>query len=184
MTDPSEGATAMEARTRRAAVTARPLRELHRAARAVVLGLLLCCLLPVFFGWTTTVVLTGSMAPALRPGDVVIAAPVPAARIGALAPGAVVLVHDPAHPGGLLLHRFVGFNPDGTLITKGDANAIRDPRPVPRNALRGVARFRIPWIGTPKLWARDHKVLPLVALGFLLVALVVPGRSRTRGAAG
>jgi len=27
-------------------------------------------------------------------------------------------------------------------------------------------------------------VLPLVALGFLLVALVVPGRSRTRGAAG
>ena len=87
----------MEARTRRAAVTARPLRELHRAARAVVLGLLLCCLLPVFFGWTTTVVLTGSMAPALRPGDVVIAAPVPAARIGALAPGAVVLVHDPAH---------------------------------------------------------------------------------------
>ena|SRR5256885_11443179 len=172
----------MQAGTRRAAGAAWPL--LRRALLGVVLGLLLCSLLPVLFGWTTTVVLTGSMAPKLRPGDVVIAAPVPGARVGALAPGAVVLVADPGHPGALLLHRLVGFNADGTLITKGDANAVRDSLPVPRSSVRGVARFRIAWLGTPKLWARDHKVLPLVALGFLLVALVVPGWPRVRGAVG
>src|SRR5881392_868454 len=93
--------------------------ELRRAALAALGGLLLWSLVPVLFGWTVTVVVSGSMVPTLRPGDVVVVSPVRAADVGRLTPGKVILVADPAHPGQLLSHRLVGFTTDGNLITKG-----------------------------------------------------------------
>src|SRR5438034_93502 len=52
----SEGTPGMESGTRRAAGVAWPLRELRRALLAAVVGLLLCSVVPLLFGWTTTVV--------------------------------------------------------------------------------------------------------------------------------
>jgi signal peptidase len=161
-------------RTRGARLTAvlvSALHEVRTAVLGVIVVLLLSSVLPVLFGWTATVVVSGSMTPTVYAGDVVAAAPVPAREVSKLAPGAVVLVSDPGHPGRLLLHRLVGFNPDGTLITKGDANRLPDGRAVAPDAVRGVARLRVPGIGTPYLWITESKVLPLVALGVLLVAL-------------
>jgi len=155
-----------------------PLDELRRAALAAVGGLVLWSVLPVVIGWTATVVVSGSMVPSLRPGDVVVVSPAGAGDIAKLTPGTIILVADPGHPGRLLTHRLVGFTPNGELITKGDANAVRDGRSVPPSGLRGVARLRIPWIGSPRLWVRDRKPVPLLALGVLVVALLTPRRRR------
>ena len=160
-----------------------PLYQLRRVVRALLAGLVLCSVVPVLLGWTVTVVVSGSMVPALRVGDVVAAAPVPAADVPKLAIGTIVLVSDPGHSGRLLIHRLVGFNPDGTLITKGDANAVRDGRPVPPSGVRGVARVRVPVIGMPRLWATEGKPLPLIAMGILLLALFAPGRNAAGSAA-
>src|SRR2546430_7665489 len=99
--------------------------ELRRAALAALGGLLLWSVLPVLFGWTATVVVSGSMVPVLRPGDVVVVSPVKAGDVGKLTPGKVILVSDPAHPGQLLTHPLAGVTTDGNLIPKGDANAVR-----------------------------------------------------------
>jgi signal peptidase I len=152
--------------------------ELRRAALAVLGGLLLWSVLPVLFGCTVTVVVSGSMVPTLRPGDVVVVSPVRAGDVGKLTPGKVILAADPAHPGQLLTHRLVGFTSDGNLITKGDANEVRDGRPVPPSGVRGVARLRVPLIGTPKVWIRDRKFAPMLALGVLVMALLTPRRRR------
>ena len=155
-----------------------PLYQVRRVIVAGLAGLLVCAALPVLFGWTVTVVVSGSMTPALRVGDVVATAPVSPAEVPRLPVGTIVLVSDPAHPGQLLIHRLVGFNPDGTLITKGDANAVRDGRPVPPSGVRGVAKLRIPLLGMPRLWVMEGRVLPLLALGILVLALLAPGRHR------
>jgi signal peptidase I len=138
-----------------------------------VLVLLACLLLvsitPALAGWHPTVVQTGSMQPSLRPGDVVVARPAPAARLRS---GQVVLVADPDHPGRLRLHRLVRIDPDGNLITRGDANPAADSSPVTPTALHGVAVLRVPAIGLPMLWLRQRHYLPAGMLGMLLAGLL------------
>ncbi|BCJ40349.1 hypothetical protein GCM10010168_32080 [Actinoplanes ianthinogenes] len=137
--------------------------------------------LPIAFGWTSAVVVSGSMLPKIRPGDVAIAGPVRAAD---LRPGMPVLVENPAKPGRLLLHRVVRRNTDGTLVTKGDANPTTDSMPVPAAAVRGLPRLLIRWIGLPVYWhgrGEDRKVLATVAL--TLALLVVATRQEDDAAA-
>lgn len=142
-------------------------------------GLLLWALLPYGIGWRSTMVVSGSMEPAVRTGDVVVLAPVSAyqARMGALV-GAVVQVENPARPGQLLLHRVVARNEDGTLVTKGDANQSRDHAPVRPDQVLGVARLRVPGAGLPMLWWRNGDQVPLVALVGVVLMLAWPDRRR------
>jgi signal peptidase len=140
---------------------------------ALMTGMLLIAVVPALFGWRTTVVVSGSMTPGIRPGDVVVAGP--AARV---APGAVVLVKNPAAPGKLLLHRLVAYQADGSLILKGDANRDRDSTPVPPANLRGVAKVRIPVIGLPVLWLRNHEFAPAAA-ALALIGILLWWRPRS-----
>jgi signal peptidase I len=141
-------------------------------AARVVLGVLavlvLVSLVPVLFGWQSTVVMSGSMAPAVQPGDVALVRPVDTAD---LAPGDVLLVDDPSAPGDLLLHRLVAVEADG-LRLQGDANAAADPALVAPTAVRGVGALRLPYLGRPALWAAEGRTAPLavgaVAFGVLL----------------
>jgi signal peptidase len=106
-------------------------------------------------------------------------APVTAADIASRPlKGAVVQVNNPVRPGELLVHRVVGKNPEGALITKGDANATRDYAPVQPSQVLGVARIRVPYAGLPVLWLRNGQRVPLIALGLGLLVLVWPERSR------
>lgn len=133
---------------------------LARGALAMVASLLLWSVVPVLLGWQPTVVLTGSMQPQIRPGDVVVSRPV---AVGDAAPGRVLLVRDPDRPGRLRLHRLVEYD-NGQLILRGDANPTVDASPVEPQAVRGVGVLRIPLVGLPALWLREHEILPLVAL--------------------
>lgn len=143
---------------------------LARLLLAVVLGLLVCAAVPVAAGWRSGVILSGSMSPALRVGDVVLSRPVPARSV---LPGRVVAVRDPARPGRVLVHRLVLIEPDGDLITKGDANQVADSSPVPAAGLIGEVRIRVPRIGLVAVWARGHERGKLV---LALAAVMVLGR--------
>lgn len=157
------------------------LRAGRSVARIAVLsataGLLFWALVPVLVGWEPTLVVSGSMVPAVRAGDIVVVAPIDR-KLLATRTGMIVLVDDPAVPGGLLLHRVVGHAPDGTLITKGDANAENDRATVPLDNVHGAARLRVPYTGLAVLWLRSGQPVPLVALALVLTVLAWPDRDR------
>jgi len=140
-----------------------------RGMLALLAGLLLASLVPALAGWHPSVVMTGSMQPSLRPGDVVIARP---AQPRQLRPGQVLLVTDPDQPGRLRLHRLVRFTDDGSLILRGDANPAEDSSPVPPAGMHGVAVLRVPGVGLPMLWARQDRYLPLGMAAMLLGTLL------------
>jgi signal peptidase len=150
---------------------------LRLVALTMIGGLLVWALFPYAIGWRTTLVISGSMEPKIRTGDLVVLAPMPldTARNGFLK-GAVVQVDNPVHPGQLLLHRVVARDSEGSIITKGDANQSRDYAPVKPEHVRGVARLRVPLAGLPIMWLRRGEKVPLGALGLTLLVLAWPER--------
>ena len=132
---------------------------LARSTMALLAVLLFWAAAPAVLGWHPTTVMTGSMEPGIRPGDVVVAMPV--ARRD-LEPERVVLVDDPDQPGRLRLHRLVGRTADGDLVLRGDANREADSTPVAPDHVHGVGVIRVPAIGLPVLWAAEGRLLPLV----------------------
>lgn len=117
--------------------------------------------------WSATLVGSGSMTPALRPGDVVLVSHVPARMRPRV--GWVVLVDSPEHSRPLL-HRLARTPADGHLITKGDANPTPDSTPITARQIRGVGRVLVPAVGRPALWLEDGEV-GKVAL-FLVAAVL------------
>lgn len=134
--------------------------------------------IPTIWGWKTTTVMSDSMAPSVRAGDIVVAMPVadPAAS-----PGRVLLFDDPDHPGHLRLHRLVGPTSEGLLITRGDANATTDSTPVSPDDVHGVAVLRAPAVGLPFVWAREGRWELILGALVVTVALGVVAFGR-RGA--
>jgi signal peptidase len=140
-----------------------------RGVIATVLGLALWAAAPAVIGWLPTTVMTGSMAPRIVPGDVVVSRPVAPAQLRV---GQVLLADDPDQAGHLRMHRFVDAGPRGSVVTKGDANPQRDSTTITRSAVHGVAFLRIPMVGTPIVWMRDG-AWSKVALLALAVAVVL-----------
>lgn len=137
-------------------------------AISMVASLALWIALPwALLGWTPTLVTSGSMAPLVSPGDVVMIRPVSSADLG---PDTVVL-YDRSESG-RILHRIVAALPDGTFRTRGDANADVDSAPVAVADVRGAAVLAVPWIGQPSLWLHDGRALPLAAAGIVLLVLL------------
>ncbi|MGW1106842.1 signal peptidase I [Streptomyces sp. NPDC002540] len=156
---------------------------ISRTVLGSVVGLLVWAQLPVVaLGWTAGVVQSGSMRPALMPGDVVLYQPPPHDRTPAV--GQIVLAQDPTRPGQLLTHRVHQVLPNNDLITKGDANSAPDSTPLRPTALQGVARLRVPWVGLPvQLWRAKQPVpeaIVLLGLTILLALAALPLHSRSR----
>ena len=149
-------------------------------------GLLFWANTPMLWGWQPRLVLSGSMAPHLQAGDVVLTAPVVEPR--AIPPGQVLAVLDPTLPAGSYLHRLVRHDPDGRLVTRGDANRTEDYPPVPGERVIGQLRAVVPMVGRPMVWLRGGNPLPLlglVAVTGLAVTVVtrsLPGNARRFGA--
>jgi signal peptidase I len=143
---------------------------LARIALFVVAGCMFWSAIPTLWGWTTTTVMSDSMAPSVRAGDVVVAMPHsdPAALVGR-----VILFDDPDHPGVLRLHRLVAPGSDGMLVTRGDANATADSSPVATADVRGVAVMRTPALGMPYVWAREGRWELILAAAAVAVGIGV-----------
>ncbi|HLL67673.1 MAG TPA: signal peptidase I [Micromonosporaceae bacterium] len=147
-----------------------------RTALGIASTLLLISVAPVLAGWSSEVVVSGSMLPRIAPGDVVVSQPVTAAEV---AVGQIVLIANPARPGTLLMHRVIGRDPDGSLRTRGDANDVDDSTPVPASMVRGLPRIRIPYLGLPALWQRHGRYDLVATVCLVLMGATVAGRGLT-----
>lgn len=162
-------------------------RHLVVVVMAVALALLLAT--PTFarniLGIGVTTVLTGSMRPAIDPGDLVITSMSAASSISV---GDVVVVNSGDVP---IAHRVVevrlisGLN---RLTTKGDANALIDTDPIMVSANRDVPRviWRVPAVGSPLAFlaspqAQRLGLTLLVGANLLALALFALRRRPTEG---
>lgn len=151
---------------------------LSRVYLIFLLALAAISILPVVFGWSSSVVQSGSMAPHIHRGDVVLTT-----KLSADSPvpmGGVVTFRSPAaaEPNGVektRLHRIVAANEDSTFVTAGDANASVDSTPITREQITGQARLLVPWVGLPSMWIAHGSFAPftlwaLTTVGALLAA--------------
>ncbi len=101
------------------------------------------------FGIKPLVVVSSSMEPTFKPGDVVIVVPI---RLDEVSVGDIIAYVKPGY--GIVVHRVIDFTRDDTgkvyLITKGDANRAPDPPVNPRHVV-GKVITRIPYVGAPLL---------------------------------
>ncbi|WP_433829638.1 signal peptidase I [Actinoplanes sp. CA-015351] len=136
-------------------------------------GLLLWTLIPLLFGWSSSVVISGSMSPAVEAGDVVVTSPLPEDDV---AVGYVIRFHDPNRPGRSILHRITQITENGRFVTKGDANRTADSIPIPAGSVTGMGRLRVPYVGLPMLWwlERDYPRLAVTALVVTVLCFLVP----------
>lgn len=155
------------------------LTALRVAVAAFVLALLALAVAPLAVGWHAAVVLSDSMSPALRVGDVVVHRPA-----GKLEVGQILVVDDPVRPGSLLTHRLVGETPDGDLTLQGDANAVADSTPVAVEAVRGRVQVRVPLVGLPVAWQRSGQLVPLGGTFAALLLLAATAQLRPRPSRG
>jgi signal peptidase len=121
---------------------------------AVLAGLVIASVAPQAVGLSAHVVVSGSMAPQIDVGDVVLTEPVDGAELRA---GQVLLFTDPEQPDRLLLHRLVSFADDGSLVTRGDANPSNDSTHVSAADVQGLARMRVPFVGLPAQWRLEGR---------------------------
>lgn len=143
---------------------------LARMYLGVVVGLVAWSLLPLVLQWQPTVAMSGSMAPAIQSGDVLVAQPLTVETVDeeALRIGQVPLAKDPSNPGQLITHRIVGYAEDGYL-TRGDANAQPDSAVLRPEDVIGIERLRIPFIGLPVHGMRTGDWLPVLTFAVLTV---------------
>ena len=118
---------------------------------------------PTVLGFSAAVVVTGSMSPAIEPGDLVVCR-----RAEDYVVGDVIMFRSGAS---LVTHRIVGDTPDG-FTTKGDANNVADADPVPNGAIVGKVVFTVPKLGIfiEKL-RTPLGMTVLVLIGFALIEL-------------
>lgn len=129
-------------------------------------------------GWSPMVVTTGSMQPAINPGDIVLSAP---PQDGArLEEGTVITFEDPVRPGELLTHRIDTVNADGTYTTQGDANSSADSYDVSNDELTGVGRLLVPGVGLPRVWLDQGRLGILVGWALATVLAVWGALHRPR----
>jgi len=123
----------------------------------ILIGGLIVILGAILFLGPARIVVTDSMAPALRAGDMVLLQPIK----DIITPGMVV-AYDLQDK--LITHRVVDVVGD-MLVTKGDNNQEVDPWRVPFSSVVGVPNVRIPYAG----YLLDFVKSPM---GFLLLIIL------------
>ncbi|SKC71565.1 signal peptidase I [Krasilnikoviella flava] len=172
----------------------RPVRSARRVLGRVLAGLvllvaggalLLVVVVPRLGGGVPYGVATGSMSPALAVGTLVVVRPVAPDEI---ATGDVVTYQLRSGDPTVVTHRVVGLGTtaDGerTLVTRGDANEVADPRPVRAVQVRGVLWYAVPQLGrvmglgSPQLRQAITTAAAVLLLGY--AGWLVAGEVRER----
>lgn len=137
-----------------------------RAFLYSVAGLLLWAAVPLVIGCHSTVVMSGSMEPAIGVGDIVVLAP---PTTTSAIPGRVIQFEDPDKPDHLRLHR-IQSEENNVLTTKGDANPQNDSSTIGPADVLGVGIIRVPFVGWPLKSAVDGYWIPAVITLSALIA--------------
>ncbi|MCL2779901.1 MAG: signal peptidase I [Actinomycetia bacterium] len=142
---------------------------------------------PRVVGGTSLTVLTGSMQPTLKPGDVVVVRGVAPkdvcqdVKVGQI----ITFLPKPDDPT-LITHRVVsktiGAFDDGTscrLTTRGDANSA-DDEPISPIQVRGAFMYGVPKLGWARQWISDHRPVVAAIGAGLFVAYLLWMRARPK----
>lgn len=126
---------------------------------------------PSFFSMSPMIVLTDSMYPGIKSGDLIIVTRISPEDVG---DGDVISFFDPASKSSsVVTHRVVEIVGEGDTIsfrTKGDNNNTNDRELVPGKNLVGKYRFRIPGAGNAAMFMQTTPGLLLcVALPVILL---------------
>lgn len=124
--------------------------RLCKAVQAAALAVLFCFFCG-FLPLRPTVIATGSMQPAIAPGDLVLTM---AADAGSLRPGDIIGFRQ---EGAVVVHRIDRIEMQGgdpVFRTRGDANNDLDGEPVGSREVIGRVVLIIPGAGRPILWLR------------------------------
>lgn len=123
---------------------------------------------PKFAGHHMYIVLSGSMAPAFDTGSVTFVRPVKAEQIEE---GDIITFRGLGNSDALTTHRVVeidGSEPGNIkFVTKGDANDVNDPNPVPGENLVGKVTLAIPYLGYLMAFGQTKQGM--------LVLIIIPG---------
>ncbi len=152
------------------------LRLFRVAAASVAVGLGLgifgVIVAPSLVGGRSLTVMSGSMEPALRVGDVVINSRVSPADVRV---GDIVTFSDPEGTGKLITHRVRRVRiADGTahVVTKGDNTNAVERWDIPASGSFGRVEFRVPLLGFLVFWLHG----PLARIGLIVIpALLLAG---------
>ena len=122
------------------------------------------------------IVLTGSMEPVIKAGDIVLLAPTPRTQpeLGDIA--AYTAKRFSGETVGIFTHRIIGGDPVNGWLMKGDNNPSPDVQKPKAEDINGVVFFIIPWIGklmTPKMLM----ILIPVGVGIWLIIDTLKGDS-------
>jgi signal peptidase len=143
----------------RPAVVARYVMQVALAAVAVAGAMVV--VVPRVLGWQGTLVLTGSMEPALEAGGVAFVDHVPAERIRV----GDIMTFTRAGTTRLVTHRVIAVTPGDkgpTFFTRGDANEGPDAWTVTPKQVVGKVRFGLPDLGPlSRLLVEDRSLLAL-----------------------
>jgi signal peptidase len=130
---------------------------------------------PRLAGATPYAVLTGSMAPTMPPGTLVVVKPVAPADIEA---GDVITFWPREHDPTVMTHRVVsvGFDSAGrpSFVTRGDANAVSDPTPVRAPQVVGERWYSVPYVGyLTDLLSGQQRAFGILLLAGALLAYAI-----------
>jgi signal peptidase len=143
------------------------------AAVLVAAGWLAVMVGPRLVGWQSTVVLSGSMEPALGVGDMAFIER--GSNPSDVRPGDIIAFHSRDDPGKQISHRVVEVVNDGSGLrfqTKGDSNEQPDQQLVAAQDLVGKVRYHLPYLGYIGDWlrGRDGFLLFVGIPGILIIA--------------
>lgn len=124
---------------------------------------------PSVFGFKAMTVLTGSMKPKIKPGDLVIVSNIK--NYNSIKVGDTVTYKSKENI--LITHRISGIDNKGgsrTFITKGDANPVADVEPVTQNQLEGTYVTKIPYIGYAEMFVKTGAgIISLIVIPLILI---------------
>jgi signal peptidase len=104
-------------------------------------------MLPLLFGFQSHSVLSNSMSPLVTKGDIVLTAPVSSNQIQL---GDIIMYESTGRAHSNLLHRVQEIHHENSTIqfvVKGDRNEYADFEPVLANQVKGIYKYRFPYMG-------------------------------------
>ncbi len=123
---------------------------------------------PTVFGYSTAVVISGSMAPTINVEDMVIIKKFDDYKVGDI----ISFTNGKSR----VTHRIIEITPDG-YITQGDANNSKDIAPIPPQAVTGKVVKTIPGVGHIIQFIQSPlcvMILFMIAALILLIPLLFP----------
>lgn len=123
---------------------------------------------PNFFGFSTAVVVSGSMSPNIETNDMIIIKEQKEYNIND------IISFNSGKS--IVTHRIIKIENDG-FVTKGDANNVEDQNIVTKDAIKGKVVMIIPGIGNTIAYMQSPLGLFLIAM-FAFIIIIIPTRKK------